>query len=310
MTLWDISALVGPDSPIFPGDEPYAVSHTATIGPGCPVNLTALTLSPHIGAHVDAPIHFSPDGGDAASLPLEPFLGVCRVVHLIDDAPDRLITGAELAAALGIADMPDKAEEPSESDEPNDSSESDESNEADEPDQPSDSSESDEPSEPEEPSESDEPSEADEPSEPEEADEPGQPNDSSERAVANYGAAEDAARGASRREITGIPQRVLVRTRREALTVWRNDFAAFDADALRWLATQGVVLVGIDTPSVDPAESKDLPAHQALRDTGIVNLENLVLDHVAAGDYELIALPLRLVGACASPVRAVLRALP
>ena len=292
MTLWDISALVGPDSPIFPGDEPYAVSHTATIGPGCPVNLTALTLSPHIGAHVDAPIHLSPDGGDAASLPLEPFLGVCRVVHLIDDAPDRLITRAELAAALGIADMPDKAEEPSESDEPNDSSESDE------------------PSEPEEPSESDEPSEADEPSEPEEADEPGQPNDSSERAVANYGAAEDAARGASRREITGIPQRVLVRTRREALTVWRNDFAAFDADALRWLAALGVVLVGIDTPSVDPAESKDLPAHQALRDTGIVNLENLVLDHVAAGDYELIALPLRLVGACASPVRAVLRALP
>ncbi|MBK8869106.1 MAG: cyclase family protein [Actinomycetales bacterium] len=136
MTLWDISALVGPDSPIFPGDEPYAVSHTATIGPGCPVNLTALTLSPHIGAHVDAPIHLSPDGGDAASLPLEPFLGVCRVVHLIDDAPDRLITRAELAAALGIADMPDKAEEPSESDEPNDSSESDEPSEPEEADEP------------------------------------------------------------------------------------------------------------------------------------------------------------------------------
>ncbi|MBP9919759.1 MAG: cyclase family protein [Dermatophilaceae bacterium] len=301
MTLWDISALVGPDSPIFPGDEPYAVSHTATIGPGCPVNLTALTLSPHIGAHVDAPIHFSPDGGDAASLPLEPFLGVCRVVHLIDDAPDRLITRAELAAALGIADMPDKAEEPSESDEPNDSSESDESNEADEPDQPNDSSESDEPSE------SDKPSELEEPDEP---DEPDKPTEADVRAVANHGAADEPGHGGSRREITGIPQRVLVRTRREALTVWRNDFAAFDADALRWLATQGVVLVGIDTPSVDPAESKDLPAHQALRDTGIVNLENLVLDHVPAGDYELIALPLRLVGACASPVRAVLRALP
>ena len=250
MTLWDISPPVGPDSPLFPGDEPYAVSRTATIGPGCPVNLTALTLSPHIGAHVDAPIHFSPNGGDAASLPLEPFLGVCRVVHLIDDAPDRLITKDELAAALGMADLRDKADEPSE------------------------------------------------------------PAEAGERAVANDGAAEDAARGASRRGITGIPQRVLVRTRRAALTVWRNDFAAFDADALRWLAMQGVVLVGIDTPSVDPAESKDLPAHQALRDTGIVNLENLVLDHVPAGDYELIALPLKLVGACASPVRAVLRALP
>jgi arylformamidase len=75
------------------------------------------------------------------------------------------------------------------------------------------------------------------------------------------------------------------------------------------LATRGVTLVGIDTPSVDPAESKDLPAHQALRETGIVNLENLGLDEVAAGDYELVALPLKLAGACASPVRAILRTL-
>ena len=212
MTIWDISPTVSPDAPIFPGDEPYAVRETAALGPGCPVNLTALTLSPHIGAHVDAPFHFSADGADAASLPLEPFLGVCRVVHLIADVADRLVTPADLEAALG--------------------------------------------------------------------------------------------------DVSGIPARILVRTRHEALTLWRNDFAAFDAEAIRWLAARGVTLVGIDTPSVDPAESKDLPAHQALRETGIVNLENLVLDAVPAGDYELIALPLKLAGACASPVRAILRTLP
>jgi arylformamidase len=67
--------------------------------------------------------------------------------------------------------------------------------------------------------------------------------------------------------------------------------------------------VGIDTPSVDPADSKSLDAHQVLRRRGLRVLENLVLDAVPAGDYELIALPLRLAGACASPVRAVLRSL-
>ena len=68
-------------------------------------------------------------------------------------------------------------------------------------------------------------------------------------------------------------------------------------------------LVGIDSSSVDPAASKELPSHQVLRRRNLRVLENLVLDDVPEGDYELIALPLKLTGADASPVRAVLRAL-
>ena len=67
--------------------------------------------------------------------------------------------------------------------------------------------------------------------------------------------------------------------------------------------------MGIDSQSVDPAESKTLESHQQLLAYDMRVLENLVLDDVDAGDYELIALPLKLTLACASPVRAVLRAL-
>ena len=73
------------------------------------------------------------------------------------------------------------------------------------------------------------------------------------------------------------------------------------------LADLGVRLVGIDTASIDPADSKTLPSHQAIRRRGLRVLENLVLDEVPEGDYELIALPLKLMTADASPVRAVLR---
>jgi arylformamidase len=76
-----------------------------------------------------------------------------------------------------------------------------------------------------------------------------------------------------------------------------------------WLADRGVVLVGLDSPSVDRFDSKDLPAHKALFEHGIVNLESLQLEGVPEGRYELIALPLRLKGRDASPVRAVLRPL-
>jgi arylformamidase len=71
----------------------------------------------------------------------------------------------------------------------------------------------------------------------------------------------------------------------------------------------GVRLVGIDTASIDPADSKALASHQVVRRHDVRVLENLVLDDVAEGDYELIALPLKLVTADASPVRAVLRSL-
>lgn len=86
-------------------------------------------------------------------------------------------------------------------------------------------------------------------------------------------------------------------------------FTAIAADTIEWLAGRGVRLVGIDTPSVDPFYSTTLDAHHTLDRLEMVNLEGLNLDSVPAGDYELIALPLRLVGLDASPVRAVLRTL-
>ena len=82
---------------------------------------------------------------------------------------------------------------------------------------------------------------------------------------------------------------------------------AFAPELIDWIAERGVVLVGIDTPSVDPFSSKTLPSHHATRrGRGLAILEGLLLAHVTPGLYELVALPLRLEGADASPVRAAL----
>ena len=89
---------------------------------------------------------------------------------------------------------------------------------------------------------------------------------------------------------------------------FNEDFAALSPELVDWLHGQGVVLIGIDTPSVDLFASKDLPAHQRCLAHDLAILEGLVLDQVPEGLYELIALPLRLEGFDASPVRAVLRA--
>ncbi len=109
--------------------------------------------------------------------------------------------------------------------------------------------------------------------------------------------------------VEGLPPRVLVRTFEVSPTDWVDDFTAFAPHTLRWLAELGVMLVGIDTASVDPAPSKTLDAHQQLLALNLRVLENLMLDDVAPGDYELIALPLKWMQADASPVRAILRGL-
>lgn len=205
--LWDISPPIAPDSPLFPGDEPYAQRWTARIGPGCPVNLSAITMSPHIGAHADAPLHYGDARPAIGEVELAPYLGRCRVIHAIGEG-QRLIRPADLA-----------------------------------------------------------------------------------------GAAAD------------LPPRVLVRSAERAPTAWSDQFASFAPEAIDWLASRGVRLVGIDSQSVDPADSKTLDSHHRLLEHDLRVLENLVLDGVPPGDYELIALPLKLMQACASPVRAVLREL-
>ena len=88
---------------------------------------------------------------------------------------------------------------------------------------------------------------------------------------------------------------------------WNADFAALAVELVDFLHERGVITVGIDTPSVDLFESKDLPAHKAILRCNMSILEGLVLKDVPEGTYELIALPLRLVGFDASPVRAILR---
>ena len=79
-------------------------------------------------------------------------------------------------------------------------------------------------------------------------------------------------------------------------------------DAPAWLGKRGVRLLGLDVPSVDAIDSKTLPVHHALAAAGVCIIESLELSAVAAGVYELIALPLPITGGDASPVRAVLRA--
>lgn len=204
--LWDISPPLSPSTPAFPGDTNYQQRWAAEIGPGCPVNVSAITLSPHLGSHADAPLHYGKGAAAIGAVDLDPFLGPCRVIHAIGKGA--LITKAHL-----------------------------------------------------------------------------------EHAAAN------------------LPPRVLVRTCDKVPTQWTDNFSAFAPETIAWLASLGVKLVGLDTASVDPATSKTLDSHRQLLTHDMRVLENLVLDEVAAGDYELIALPLKLTMACASPVRAVLRSL-
>lgn len=104
------------------------------------------------------------------------------------------------------------------------------------------------------------------------------------------------------------PPRILLRLfAGQDSKVWNDDFRALAAETVQLLVDHGVKLVGVDTSSVDPSKSKLLLAHMACRENNIIILENLLLDHVEPGDYELMALPLKFDNLDASPVRAVLR---
>jgi arylformamidase len=104
-------------------------------------------------------------------------------------------------------------------------------------------------------------------------------------------------------------ERLLIHTPLSELgdEVLAKEFAALSVELIAHLASLGYVLVGTDAISVDPYTSKTLDAHHALRRHHMLNLECITLAGVADGVYELIALPLKLDGACASPVRAILR---
>ncbi len=206
--IWDISPPLQANTPVFPGDTAYQQHWSATLGPGCPVNVSAITLSPHAGAHADAPLHYDPQGEAAGALDLAPYLGPCRVIHAMGCGP--LVEWRHIEHAL-----------------------------------------------------------------------------------------------------TDVPARVLVRVyQRMPQTQFDTALPAFAPDTVEQLADLGVLLIGTDSASIDPASSKALHSHQVIRQRNLRVLENLLLDDVPEGDYELIALPLKLMTADASPVRAILRTLP
>ena len=210
LRLWDISPPLDAASPVYPGDAPYRRDWQARIGPDCAVNLSAITLTPHVGAHADAPLHYDPAGQAAGAMELEPFIGHCRVIHAIGCGPR--VQWLDIAQGLPAGQA--------------------------------------------------------------------------------------------------IAPRILIRTYRRQPRQWDPDLAGIAPELIERLAGLGVKLIGIDSASVDPADSVLLESHQALRRYGLRVLENLCLDAVDAGDYELIALPLKLMDCEASPVRAVLRPWP
>lgn len=202
--LYDISRPIEPESAVFPGDTPFSSTWNLRLEKGHSVNLSTLTMSTHVGTHVDSFYHYDPHGAPIDQIPLERFLGPCRVVEVAGDVTLAALDGIDLE-----------------------------------------------------------------------------------------------------RE-----ERLLFRTvPRVDHRVWEDRFPTLAPDAATALARAGVKLVGIDQPSVDKSDSKDLPAHHALGKGKVVNLENLDLTGVPVGGYELLALPLKLKGLDASPVRAVLRTL-
>lgn len=103
-------------------------------------------------------------------------------------------------------------------------------------------------------------------------------------------------------------ERVLFRTyERNPVEHWDSHFTAIASDVIARLREGKVRLVGTDAPSLDPEQSKTMDAHREIASGDMRILEGLVLDDVPAGCYELIALPLKIAGADASPVRAILR---
>ena len=188
--IWDISQKLHAGLPVWPGDTAFGQVGTWQMGEGSPVNVSALTMSTHTGAHADAPLHYDAAAPDIANVDLDAYLGDCLVV----DA--RGSTGA-----IEVGDLP---------------------------------------------------------------------------------------------HLDGA-DRVLFRTYDVfPHDTWREDFTAIAPEAIKWLAVQGVKLVGIDTPSIDPQNSKTMDAHKAVLAADMRILEGLVLDDVPAGRYELIALPLPL----------------
>ena len=80
--IWDISQVLRPGLPVWPGDTEFGFERSWRMDEGSPVNVGKMVMSTHSGTHGDAPLHYAEDGLDAASMALEPYLGVCLVVDV------------------------------------------------------------------------------------------------------------------------------------------------------------------------------------------------------------------------------------
>lgn len=103
------------------------------------------------------------------------------------------------------------------------------------------------------------------------------------------------------------PERLLLRTACDWSAGFPTWCRGLSPDAAAWCGERGLKLVGTDAPSVDPLDSDTLDAHRALVAAGVAIVESLALAGIEPGSYELVAFPLRWIGADASPVRAALR---
>ncbi len=199
--LYDITREVSEDSIPWPGEPNFTKIWHWQMEDGDSCNVSAFTMSPHTGTHVDAPSHFDPAGASAESLPLEAFVGPALLVD---------VSGVELIEPEHV---------------------------------------------------------------PEEA---------------------------------GDIGRVIFKTGRPAEAGFDLPFAPLSELAARKVVEMGITLIGTDAPSVDAFESRDLVVHRILSHSGVCILENLLLTEVPTGRYWLLALPMKLRGLEASPVRAVL----
>lgn len=202
----DISIPMGSQTPEWPGDQPFSCGWTLTLAGGGSVNLSAITTSPHVGTHADAPLHVHDGWLASHELPLRAFAGrafVCSVDPSIETVEPRHLTSLPQG---------------------------------------------------------------------------------------------------------GPVERVLLRTQcTVAGGTFPTRWPVLSVQTIRALLARGLVLLGVDTPSVDGRHSKTLDVHKALFNGGAFNLENLDLRSIEDGEYDLVAYPVLLAGLDAAPVRAVLR---
>jgi arylformamidase len=102
MEIIDISQIIRQGIPVWPGDQKYAHRWTMRMKDGDPCNVSAVTLTAHLGAHVDAPYHCDDEGLDVAAVSLRPYIGPARVISIADqteitvgDLKDRAWEGIE-----------------------------------------------------------------------------------------------------------------------------------------------------------------------------------------------------------------------